>query len=130
MCICVSHLQDAQEILSVNILPEAEWDLSKKWLFSKRVCSSPSWLEVGRSWEPQPLPPRHSSVNAPGGEKTTATLSPFLAGASVLIHSGASGGRAAFGSPHCNWGPATGKEDPDAWHTSKLTYSISCFCMA
>lgn len=32
MCICVSHLQDAQDILSVNILSEAEWDLSEKWL--------------------------------------------------------------------------------------------------
>lgn len=112
MCICVSHLQDAQEILSVNILSEAEWDLSKKWLknialyraFSKWVCSSTSWHEVGRSWEPQPLPLRHSSENASGAEKTTATLSPFLAGASVLIHSGTSGGRAAFGSPCCNGG--------------------------
>jgi len=110
MCICVSHLQDAQEILSVNILSEVEWDLSNKWLknialygmFSKWVCSGPSWHEVGHSWEPQPLPQRHASENAPGGEKTTATWNPFLAGASVLIYSVTSRGRAAFGSPGCN----------------------------
>lgn len=109
MCICVSHLQDAQEMLSVNILSEEEWDLSKKWLknitlyrvFSKWICSSPSQCEVGCSWEPQPLPLRHSSESAPGREVTTATLTPFLAGASALLHFGTSGGRAASGSPHC-----------------------------
>lgn len=129
MCICVSHLQDAQEILSVNILSEEEWDLSKEWLknitlyraFNEWVCSSPSWREVGRSWEPQPLPLRRSSENAPGGEETTATLSPFLAGASVLIHSGTSGGRAA-----CNGALLLArKEEPKAWHPSKLGYSKS-----
>lgn len=110
MCICVSHLQDAQDILSVNILSEAEWDLSEKWLknialyraFSKWVSSSPSQCEVGRSWEPQPLLLGHSSENAAGGEETMAILSPFLAGARVLIHSGTSGSRAASGSPRCN----------------------------
>lgn len=108
MCIYVSHLQDAQEILSVTILSEVEWDLSKKCLkkslysaFSKWICSSPSQHEAGCSWEPQPLPLRHSSESAPGREVTTATLTPFLAEARVLIHFGTFGGRAAFGSPHC-----------------------------
>lgn len=109
MCICVSHLQDAQEILSVTILSEVEWDLSKTCLknitlyraFSKWICSSPSQREAGCSWEPQPLPLRHSSESAPWREVTTATLTPFLAEARVLIHFGTFGGRAAFGSPQC-----------------------------
>lgn len=96
-------------MLSITILSEMEWDLSKKQLknitlyraFSKWMCSSPSQHEVGCSWEPQPLPLRHSSESAPEREVTTATLTPFLTGASTLIHFGTSGGKAAFGSPHC-----------------------------
>ena len=138
MCICVSHLQDAQEILSVNILSEAEWDLSKKWLknialyraFSKWVCSSPSWREAGRSWEPQPLPLRHSSENAPGGEETTATLSPFLAGASVLIHSGTSGGRAAFGSPRCNGALPLARRSPRPGTPPSWVIQNQCCCFS
>lgn len=107
MYLCQS--QDAQGMLSVTMLSEVEWDLSKKCLknitlyraFSKWICSSPSQREAGCSWEPQPLPLRHSSESAPGREVTTATLTPILAEACVLIHFGTSGGRAAFGSPHC-----------------------------
>lgn len=132
MCICVSYLQDAQEMLSVMILSEVEGDLSKKCLknitlyraFSKWIRSSPSQHEAGCSWEPQPLPLRHSSESAPGREATTATLTPFLAEASVLIHFGSSGGRAAFGSLHCTEAssrPGT----PPSWVIQNLCCSFS-----
>lgn len=131
MCICVSHWQVAQEILSVNILSETERDLSKKWLMSitlyRWVSSGPSGCEAGCSQEPQPLPLSCSPENAPRGEGTTTTLSPLVAGASVWIHSGTCGGRAAFGSPCCDGALPLARRSPSSGTPSWVIRSPCCY---